>query len=206
MGLFDNPLENGRSFSDLKKYINDFKIVEEKDAKGRLRKKAVYTGVWFVPAEKPEKTRWKLIGTVTMALLLMVAYVRMILLTHASSGQYPVMVPMLLGLFPGMYLMMGILSLPFRGNPMRRDQYMHSFIRASRSAVALGICDLVALIATMIYRAVKPDWIYFPEDWLYTSLAVAVPALAAGIIFLLRSIDLDEKPNDTVAVKPKQVF
>ena len=206
MGLFDNPLENGRSFSDLKKYINDFKIVEEKDAKGRLRKKAVYTGVWFVPAEKPEKTRWKLIGTVAMALLLMATYVRMILLTHASSGQYPVMVPMLLGLFPGMYLMMGILSLPFRGNPMRRDQYMHSFIRASRSAVALGICDLVALIATMIYRAVKPDWIYFSEDWLYTSLAVAVPALAAGIIFLLRSIDLDEKPNDTVAVKPKQVF
>ena len=206
MGLFDNPLENGRSFSDLKKYINDFKIVEEKDAKGRLRKKAVYTGVWFVPAEKPEKTRWKLIGTVAMALLLMAAYVRMILLTHASSGQYPVMVPMLLGLFPGMYLMMGILSLPFRGNPMRRDQYMHSFIRASRSAVALGICDLVALTATMIYRAVKPDWIYFSEDWLYTSLAVAVPALAAGIIFLLRSIDLDEKPNDTVAVKPKQVF
>ena len=206
MGLFDNPLENGRSFSDLKKYINDFKIVEEKDAKGRLRKKAVYTGVWFVPAEKPEKTRWKLIGTVAMALLLMAAYVRMILLTHASSGQYPVMVPMLLGLFPGMYLMMGILSLPFRGNPMRRDQYMHGFIRASRSVVALGICDLVALIATMIYRAVKPDWIYFPEDWLYTSLAVAVPALAAGIIFLLRSIDLDEKPNDTVAVKPKQIF
>ena len=206
MGLFDNPLENGRSFSDLKKYINDFKIVEEKDAKGRLRKKAVYTGVWFVPAEKPEKTRWKLIGTVAMALLLMAAYVRMILLTHASSGQYPVMVPMLLGLFPGMYLMMGILSLPFRGNPMRRDQYMHSFIRASRSAVALGICDLVALTATMVYRAVKPDWIYFPEDWLYTSLAVAVPALAAGIIFLLRSIDLDEKPNDTVVVKTKQIF
>ena len=58
----------------------------------------------------------------------------------------------------------------------------------------------------MVYRAVKPDWIYFPEDWLYTSLAVAVPALAAGIIFLLRSIDLDEKPNDTVAVKPKQIF
>ena len=194
--MFDNPLEKGRSFSDLRKYIGDFKIVEEKDAKGRLRQKAVYTGIWYVSGEKPEPTRLKLAGTLAMAVALMAAYVRMILLTHASSGQYPVMIPMLLGLFPGMYLMMGVLSLPFRGKPMRRDQYMHSFIRASRSAVAIGIFDLVALIATMIYRAVKPDWIYLPEDWLYTGLALAVPALALGIIFLLRSIDLNEKPNE----------
>ena len=196
MGLFDNPLEKGKSFSDLKKYVGDFKIVEEKDARGKLRKTAVYTGIWFVPREKPEKLRLKLWGSLAMAVVLMIAYVRMILLTHASSGQYPVMIPMLIGLFQGMYLMMGVLSLPFRGKPMRRDQYMHSFIRASRSAVAMGVFDLVSLIATMIYRAVKPDWIYLPEDWWYTGLAVAVPLLAIGVIFLLRSVDIDEKPNE----------
>lgn len=201
MGLFDNPLEKGRSFSDLKKYVDDFKIVEEKDAKGRLRKKAVYTGVWFVSGEKPETTRRKLFGALGLAVLLVAAYVRMILLTHASSGQYPVMIPMLIGLFPCMYLMMGVFSLPFRGKPMRRDQYMHSFIRASRSATAVGVFDLIALIATMIYRAVKPDWIYLPEDWVYTALAVAVPALALGIIFLLRSVDLNEKPNNAFPEK-----
>lgn len=196
MGLFDNPLEKGRSFSDLKKYIGDFKIVEEKDAKGRLRKKAVYTGIWFVPAEKPETTRRKLAGTALMAVSLIVVYVWMILLTHASSGQYPVMIPLLLGLFPCLHLAMGAASLPFRGKPMRRDQYMHSFIRASRSALAIGVFDLIAMIATMIYRAVKPDWIYLPEDWLYTGFSIASAILAAGIIFLLRSIDLNEKPNE----------
>ena len=48
MGLFDSGVEKGRALSDLKKYVGDFKIVETKNAKGKTRRMAVYTGVWTV--------------------------------------------------------------------------------------------------------------------------------------------------------------
>ena len=194
MRLFDSTVDQSRSFSDLKKYIGDFQIVEEKDAKGRIRKSAVYTGTWFVVQDKPG-IRIRLWGSLVLALVLAVCYGRNLILTHTVSGQYPVMVPLLAGLFPGLYLLMGVLSLPFRGKPMRRDQYMHSFIRASRSAVAVGVCDLISQAAALVCRAVTGDWIYLSEDWLFTALGLVVPVLAVALIFLLRSVDPDEKPN-----------
>ncbi len=202
MGLFSNPLDPNRSFGDRKKYLDDFKIIEEKNAKGVIRKKAVYTGTWTVPLEKPAVVRRKLAGTLVLAAAMLAMYLWMLLLTHFGSGQYPVMIPLLAGLFPSLYLGMGVLALPYRGKPMRRDQYMHSFIRASRSALAVGVCDVTALLALMICRAVTGDWIYLKEDWLYTALAVVIPGMAAAVIFLLRSVDLTDKPNDAYESGP----
>ena len=47
MGLFDSLVERGQHFSDLNRYVSDYRIVEEKDRKGRARKKAVYVGAWI---------------------------------------------------------------------------------------------------------------------------------------------------------------
>jgi hypothetical protein len=107
------------------------------------------------------------------------------------------MVPLLIGLFPGMYLLMGALSLPFRGRPMRRDQYMHSFIRASRSAVAVIVCAAAGLIASIIYRAVNGDWSFFREDRLFIILCLVSAALASGVLSLLRTVEVAERPNET---------
>ena len=201
MRLFDSTVDKSRSFSDLKKYIDDFQIVEEKDASGKIRRSAVYTGIWFVSLEKPGKTRIKLWGSLALAVAMAAVYGWMLTLTHTVSGQYPVIVPLLAGLFPCLYLLMGVFSLPYRGRPMRRDQYMHSFIRASRSAVAVGVCDLIAMAAALICRAVTGDWIYLPEDWKFTIPGIAVPLMALAVIFLLRSVDLTEKTNDAYEKK-----
>ena len=81
---------------------------------------------------------------------------------------------------------------------MRQDQYMHSFIRMSRSSVAVAVCAVMVLILSFIYRATKGNWQFFTEDILFLILLCAVAALALGIIFLLRSIDFAELPNDAV--------
>ena len=63
------------------------------------------------------------------------------------------------------------------------------FIGSTAAFAAAG------LLAVMIFRAVKGDWDFFPEDRLFMILCAAVIALAAGIIILLRKIDVTEREN-----------
>lgn len=195
MGLFDSFLGKERSFSDLKKYVDDFEITEEKDAGGKVRKTAKYKGQWTVLRETTAAVMSRIWLTAGLSALILAAYIRMLLLTHMAGGELLVMLPLLAGLFPALYLGMGVFSLPFRGKPMRRDQYMHGFIRVFRSCAAVSIFMLIGQLAALIFRAVRGDWLYMREDWLFTGLGCFVLFGALGIIGLLRSVDLTERPN-----------
>jgi hypothetical protein len=105
------------------------------------------------------------------------------------------MVPLMAGLFPCLYLAMGVLALPFRGKPMRRDQYMHSFIRISRSCTAILIFAFLAELITLIYRMIENDWLYLPADWRFTVSGIILIAAAVAIILILRSIEITEREN-----------
>ncbi len=195
MGLFDSMLSKGRRFSDPGKYVDDFRIEEHTDEKGRIRREAVYTGLWTVLRDRGTAVRARLWISLAGAVLIAVLHVLMLLIPHGAAGDYLVMIPVLAALFPELHLQMGCLSLPFRGRPMRRDQYMHSFIRASRSAVAVGILMLSAAAASLIRRAVQADWLFFPGDRFFLSGCAAVTALCAAVLILLRGIDLTEREN-----------
>ena len=194
MGLFDSFTEKGRSFSDLRKYIEDFEIVEEVQ-NGKLKKTAKYKGTWTILKKVSSGTFCKLWAVLALSAGLTALYIRTLLLTHLTSGRMTVMIPLLAGLFPLLYLMMGALALPFRGKPMRRDQYMHSFIRVSRSSVAVIACTALAQLATLIHRLIGHDWQYFPEDRAFTGYCLAIMIAAVANIFLLRSVELTEKEN-----------
>ena len=202
VGLFENFVGKGKSFSDLKRYVGDFEIVEVKDKRGVPRKKAVYAGTWTVLRDNTPAGRRKLWAAPGMAILLIAVYGWMLLLTHAGSAHLGVMLPLLAGLFPGLYLLMGMFSLPFRGNPMRRDQYMHSFIRASRSAVAVAGFVIAGLLASFVYRAILGDWLFLPEDWYFIAACAVIGMLSAGTVYFLRSIDLSERENAAFESKP----
>ena len=82
---------------------------------------------------------------------------------------------------------------------MRQDQYMHSFIRMSRSSVAIGVCALLTLILSFWYRIHTGNWQFFREDIFFMILCGLITSLCAGIIWLLRSLDFAELPNSSVA-------
>ena len=197
MGMFEKSTQGGlmKHFTDPGKYVKDFRIEEVKDKKGRILKKAVYTGSWTVFRDPGPSTLLKLCSSLLLCILLTGLYVWALLLTHLTSARLEVMIPLLLGLFPLLYMLMGALSLPFRGKPMRRDQYMHSFIRVSRSCTAISIFMLLGLIVTLILRAVWGNWTFFPEDQKFTIFCTLVPLLAGAVILLLRSIEITEKDN-----------
>ena len=87
MGLFDSFLGKERSFSDLKKYVDDFEITEEKDAGGKVRKTAKYKGQWTVLRETTAAVMSRIWLTAGLSALILAAYIRMLLLTHMAGGE-----------------------------------------------------------------------------------------------------------------------
>jgi hypothetical protein len=195
MGLFGSFSDTKSKFSDLRKYVDDYEIVEEQMSNGKLKKTVRYKGTWTILREVSSGTFFKLWLTVLMAFALIGVYVYTLTLTHTTSGLYTVMVPLMAGLFPCLYLAMGVLALPFRGKPMRRDQYMHSFIRISRSCTAILIFAFLAELITLIYRMIENDWLYLPADWRFTVSGIILIAAAVAIILILRSIEITEREN-----------
>lgn len=196
MAFFDNLFGKGKMFSDRMRYVDDFTIEEYQNARGKTRRKAVYIGQWTVLQEKGGKTLAKLIGAAVFAALAAAALVNAVLLTHMLSGYLLVMIPIYIALFPMLYLMMGAFSLPYRQNPMRRDQYMHGIQRMQRSSVAIMVFVAVGMVAGFIVRIVQKDWLYLKQDiWFLIGCFMSV-AFCAGVLFLLGRIDTRECPNN----------
>ena len=195
MGLFGSFSDTKSKFSDLRKYVDDYEIVEEQTPNGKLKKTVRYKGTWTILREVSSGTFFKLWLAVLMAFVLIGVYVYTLTLTHTTSGLYTVMVPLMAGMFPCLYLAMGVLALPFRGKPMRRDQYMHSFIRISRSCMAILVCVFLAELVTLIHRAIEKDWLYLPADWRFTASGIILITAAVAIILILRSIEITEREN-----------
>ena len=202
MGLFDG-FSKGRKFSDLTKYVSDFKVAEETDARGRLRRRAVYVGPWTMMRDTGPSVKARLWAALVLAFALAGCLVWTVVLNHAASSLAAVMLPLLAALFPTLYLLMGALSLPLRCRPMRRDQYMHSFIRMSRSALAIAVLTFAGLVMAFIHRAIRGEWTFTPGDWRFTGGCTGIAAAALVIIFLLRSIDLMERENSAYDGQPR---
>ena len=194
MPLFNSPLGTDNHFSDTRKYVKDFEIVEVLDDRGRMRRRALYKGNWFILRDWDNALIYLLV-ILAFSLITVGLYVWMLLLTHLVSGQLWVMIPLLAGALPCLYLLMGALSLPLKGKPMRRDQYMHSLIRVSRSATAMIVFVVIGSVAALIFRAIHGDWSYFREDRLFTILCAAIVGACGIIIALQRAIGIAEREN-----------
>lgn len=197
MGFFSNLTGNGKglSFSDSLKYVSDYKTETVTDDKGRERKRARYIGPWYVITTEPKSSRIRMIVSLVLGVLAAVCHVMLPLQTHYGMNKYPVLVPIVLALFPLMYMLMGLFSLPFSMKPMHRDRNAHSFMRASKSGVAVAAMILVAFIALFVYRIAEGDFLFLAGDWIFTALCVAEIALIIVIIVLLYNIEREEKPN-----------
>ncbi len=199
MALFDNLFGKGKTFSDRMRYVEDFRIEESLDERGKMHRKAVYIGNWTVLRKTGSGALAKLIASAALAAAAAVLLVRTMLLTHASSGSLFVMIPLAAALFPALYLVMGAFSLPYRQKPMRRDRFMHGITRMQRSSVAVIALAAVSLIVSFIYRAVVGDWMFFKEDRLFIALCIGVGICCAGVLILLGSLETEERPNGDFA-------
>ena len=197
MAFFDNLFGSGKTFSTRMRYVNDFKIEEYQDARGKTRTRAVYTGPWTVLEDTGGKTLAKLIGAAALAAAGTILLFVTLLSSHLMADKLLVMIPLYVALFPTFYLLMGAFSLPYRLKPMRRDQYMHGIMRMQRSSVAIIVFITVGVIASFIYRISTQEWWFQKKDILFLVGCVVSALLCAGVLFLLGSLDTRERPNET---------
>ena len=201
MGLLGNLMGKGNRFSDSMKYVDDYKVELVRNERGRLRKKTTYIGLWFCMREDGRGTRARLIASTALGVCAAADLVGLLMLDHAGSGWLPVSLPKVAALFPMLYLLMGLLSLPFGGKPMPRDRYMHSFIRSLRSSVALLALEGVSLLLGAVYRLLYRDWLFLSGDWQYLVLCAMSFASLGAILRLLSGIGIKELPNAACAKK-----
>ncbi|MBO4886745.1 MAG: hypothetical protein J5589_00330 [Firmicutes bacterium] len=192
------PIEK-KGFFDTLRYVNDFQTEDVIDEKGKTRKKITYIGTWNVFRDTGRGTLIKLVSSAVLSILATVFAFKVLLMQHAFGGEYVVMVPFMVLLFPMFYLLMGAISLPYRRKPMRRDEYMHGMIRMQRSSVAIIAFAGVGTIASFILRAVRNDWLFLKEDWLFLVFAILIIACCGGILWVLQSLELAELPNKAFA-------
>ena len=199
-----SPVEK-RGFFDTLRYVNDFQTEEITDGKGKTRKKITYIGTWNVLRDTGRRTLVKLISSAGLSVVAVALVFAVLLLQHGFGGDYVVMVPFMVVLFPLFYLLMGASSLPYRQKPMRRDQYMHGMIRMQRSSVAIMVLAAVGTIASLIVRTVRKDWLFLSEDWLFLVYAVLLIVCCGGILVILQSLELAELPNSAYAQEDGKV-
>ena len=202
MRLFGNPLENEQTRRSRRKYLDDFEIVEVPGKSGRVRKQALYRGVWTVLNETFSPQRWKLWVSLAMSLAAAAALAWLIMLNHAFNRTWQVMVPLFAALFPALHLLLGAGVLPYAGKPMRRDQYDHGIIRCCRSGLGVAVLAGISLLASLITRIVTGAWTFPTRDILYLVLCAALGLLSLGAMLLLRSVELTERENSAYEARP----
>lgn len=197
----NNNAGNGKggkrfSFSDRAKYVEDYDIKTVEGKNGRQRRVAVYKGIWYCVQGEKKAIGTRLILAAVCAVLACVCLVLMLLQNHVAHIWVTVVLPTGLAMFPALYLLMGVSELPFRLKPMDRAKYYHSFIRVSRSAVAMMAFTAVGEGAALVYRIKNNEWTFMRGEIVTVVCFALMLALLAGVIALLYGISIEEMGNE----------
>lgn len=215
MALFGNNQNRGQNldkgntsgrklnFSDSLKYVDDYKTELVTDERGKTRRKVVYIGIWYAIKNAGRKERIKLFTVLGLCLVAPCCLVGMLLNWNVADVWYTVVIPKAAALFPMLYLLMGASELPYKLKPMHRSKYYHSFIRISRSSVAVIAFVAISQIVELVYRIVNKNWLFMRTEWLSPVLAAVLIAALIAVIRILYSIDITELQNDEY--KPEKI-
>ena len=190
MSFFGNSGEFYKK-KDHIQYLDDYEIRYVTDEKGREKKTVVYTGPLIPVTEEKNKLRIKLLSVSVIAVCTVLTVLSAVFTRHV--GGMIAELPLIISLFPCLYLTMGVFLLPFSGKPMKRDAYMHGMIRVFRSCGALAVLMGVVLVSEIIRRIAQQDTLFLRGDIMFIVRIIGALILCVAIILILRSVEIDEK-------------
>ncbi len=190
MSFFGNSGEFYKK-KDHIQYLDDYEIRYVTDEKGREKKTVVYTGPLIPVTEEKNKLRIKLLSVSVIAVCTVLTVLSAVFTRHV--GGMIAELPLIISLFPCLYLVMGVFLLPFSGKPMKRDAYMHGMIRVFRSCGALTVLMGVVLVSEIIRRIAQQDTLFLRGDIMFIIRIIGALILCVAIILILRSVEIDEK-------------
>ena len=189
-------VQRPRWMPDPLKYAKQYRVEEIRDEKGRTRTKLVYLGEW---AQPEGKILPRLVASGGLAVVSCAALLLLQGLSHGSYHCWYVRVPQLLALFPGLYLLLGLMDLPWKGKPQPWDRYQRGILRCCRSGTAVGVLALLSLIpGEGLWWILSSGSVWSSGDTLHLLFVLLSGGCAVGVMLLLRSIDIRRLENEKV--------
>lgn len=168
--------------------MNDYTVQIQLDTRGREKQVPVYTGPYLRALHSDAfYRRFRILAAVSMGLILASA---LILLSVDRYAVYPneglyALIPLIIGLFPFVYLLMGFFRLPGSNGRIQRDTYVRSVLRIRRSSAAIAIAAALSVVLWIIFLFV----IHFQGlswwDALFAGALLTV--LCSGLLIFLES-------------------
>ncbi|MBQ1820671.1 MAG: hypothetical protein II117_03605 [Clostridia bacterium] len=135
----------------VERFVEDYKTIEYTNEKGRRKYKTEYIGQWYVPEISEERQRRLHVFLWIASLIAVVSLAGGLLMPYAADSELYVVLPCAVALFPGLYMAMGLLTLPKIGKKMERMVYEHGYLRIGRSALAMLVLVGIGVIGTAVY-------------------------------------------------------
>ena len=183
----------------VERFVQDYRVVEYTNKKGKIRRKAEYIGQWYVAGISETKQRRVHILFAVASLVIFACLFGALVLDYAADGELYVVLPCAVALFPALYMIMSIFSQPKIGAKMERIQYEHAYLRVGRSSMAILILVGVGLIGTVVYDILcinhtidKQLTVY---DVLFLGLTAVVIALSIVLFLTVRGVNISIEEN-----------
>jgi hypothetical protein len=165
----------------MKKFKDDYELVETIDEKGRSKRKAVYRGDYFeVSLDAGGLLRFK---RYCLLLLGVVVVLHVIggFINNAGMYQFYVALPYAASFFPLFYAAEAVLRLPKEKRPYRRDEIGLSFDRIKSTSRILFIFLVIGVFGNIIYL------LFFSAagQRMLEFLFLLLEALAAAAVYFL---------------------
>ncbi len=172
----------------MKKYSEDYDLVETIDDKGRVKRKAVYSGNYYeITVDEESLVKFKKSSLLLLAGILL-SHISVGFINNQGMNQFYVIFPYVIVFFPLMYLISGILSLPWEKRNYIRSEIGLSFDRMKSSSMALitflGL-GIFGELVFLIFGAKADDYLL---EFLHLFLDIFTTAAVYYIIHLQKQI------------------
>lgn len=165
----------------MRKFANDYEVVDIEDENGRGKKTLVYLGKYYeIEFDTTGLIHFKRITFLLWAIMA-ILHISSGFLSNRGMYQLYVSLPYAIAFFPLVYLAEGIIRLPKEKRKYRRDEIYYSFERVKTSSYFLIAFLGIMLVGEVVFLMFYSDKAQRPMDYLYLALEM----VAAGAAFLL---------------------
>ena len=165
-----------------KKYAEDYRLDNNTDRNGRLRTVSVYHGPYFrFLADAGTVERAKRLFP-ALSLLCLCAVLAPLLMDARMTHSWYVLLPLVLGLFPAAYLLMGAWRLLRAGELVTREHRDKLYDRFAGWSMVLLILSALSLLGQAVYYLREP----FEAANLPVTLCTLVLIASGAVLFTRR--------------------
>ena len=167
------------------RFVEDYEVRHVPDKNGKLKKKVIYIGQWVQVLEDAEIYR-KLVWRIRLfSLIAVVGLLPAIGLDHAASRCVYVILPLVAGLFPLVYLLMGLFEIKATALRLEKRRYEEGIVRVKRSGMAVALFSGIGFGAYLLYWLLTFFGVADASGFGFADILLIVGAPVAALASLL---------------------